>query len=249
MIRGFYSAASGMLTNSKKLDVAGTNMANASTSGYKNDRVVSTSFSDQMVYKNDKSAVQNTAGLGIISNGQSIAGVYTSFVQGNLKQTENPSHLAIGGQGFFTIQDNSGQTKYTRSGEYILDDNGYIVNPSGAKLMGENGPINTGGRNFDVTADGRVYVAGNLMDTLKIYNPADVNTMQKSGEGMFIDTGNAQAQFTGVIKQGFLEQSNADLTRQMMEMMTNQRGFQSCSQILKMIDSTLEKSVTLGRKG
>lgn len=248
MVRGFYAAASGLLTNSRKLNVTGENISNATTSGYKSDRVVSTSFSDALVLKMDKSAAESRAGIGNISNGQALSTVYTVYDQGNMKQTNYPYNFAIGGEGFFSVEMENGEVAYTRNGEFSLDNEGYLVTASGNRVLGENGQINTGGRDFEVTDDGAVMIDGLEIDRLAIHVPADYESMEKLTSGLFTDTAGETADFTGTIKQGYLEVSNADMSDQMMEMMTNQRGFQSCSQILKMIDQTLEKAETLASK-
>ncbi|MDF2567475.1 MAG: flagellar basal body rod protein [Oscillospiraceae bacterium] len=250
MVRGFYSAGTGLLTNSRKLDIAGDNMANTRTAGYKKNEAVSASFKDNLTVKIDKLSQEQKVQIGSMSGGQRIDSIFTDFEQGSLENTGSPFNLAIGGEGFFSIQEADNVVRYTRNGELGLDQNGFITNLKGGRLMGQNGPINTAGKPFEVSSDGGVYVDGNLVDKLAIYNPADTSTMVKYGEGMFVDTGTgAQKPFAGTIQQGYIEMSNVNMVDQMMGMMTSQRSFQSCSQILKMIDATLEKAVQVGRMG
>lgn len=244
MVRGFYTAGSGMITSSRKLDVAGENISNSSTSGYKRDEVTTTSFEQQLVSKISSTADQ----IGNISMGQTIKSTNTDFEQGPITETGNPFNLAISKEGFFTVQGTDNKTYYTRNGGFQLNDQGYVTTADGAKLMGTNGAINTGGEVFTVSSDGNVYVKDRLIDKLAIYNPTDTSTMVKYGNGMFADTGaSAQKPFTGSISQGYIESSNVNMMDEMMGMISNQNSFTSCSQVVKMIDETLSQAVQIGR--
>lgn len=248
MVRGFYTAGSGMLTASRILDTTAENLANSKTAGYKQDRVITESFAERLTVKIDSLAAETREELGPVSLGRTIDSIQTLFEPGVFSETKNPFDLAISGNGFFTVQAADGTLLYTRNGEFGLDAEGFVVNASGARLMGENGPINTGGRVFEVSEAGGVYVEGIHLDNLLIYNPVSTDNMVKHAEGFFFDMGDGQQNpFDGAVKQGWLESSNVDLMAQMMEMMKSQRSLQSCSQALKIIDDTLEKAVQLGK--
>ncbi|MDD4699522.1 MAG: flagellar hook-basal body protein [Oscillospiraceae bacterium] len=244
MVRGFYTAGSGMITSSRKLDIAGENISNSSTSGYKKDEVTLSSFEQQLISK-----ISSTSDhIGNISLGQTIRSTNTDFEQGAITQTDNPFDLAISGDGFFTVQGTDNKTYYTRNGEFKVDDQGYVTTADGAKLMGNNGAVNSDGQLFTVSSEGGVYVRDRLIDNLTIYNPTDTSSMVKYGNGMFTETGtSAQKAFTGSIGQGCIESSNVSMMDTMMGMMAGQNAFTSCSQAVKMIDETLEQAVNIGR--
>lgn len=245
VVRGFYTAGSGMITSGRKLDIAGENISNSSTSGYKKDEVVTGSFADQLISK-----IGNGSNpIGSVSMGQAINSTNVDFEQGAITETGNPFDLAISGEGFFTVQGKDNATYYTRNGHFELDNQGFITNADGARLLGVNGAINTGGQLFTVSSDGGVYIGNTLIDNLSIYNPTDTSTMVKHGSsGMFTDNGmSAQKPFTGSIGQGYVESSNVSMVDEMMGMMSSQRSFQSCSQVVKMIDETIEQAVQIGR--
>lgn len=240
MIRGLYTAGSGMVTQSRRLDIIGDNMANSRTAGFKKDQAVATTFEDRLLEGN----------LGTISLGQTIESVSTSFTQGVVKESGNPNDLAIEGDGFFSVQQADGSVMYTRNGKLTLDPDGYITSSSGGRLMGENGAINTGNKPFKVSADGSVIVDEEVVDKIAIYNPESTENMIKYSAGLFTDTaGTTQKSFTGRIRQGAIEASNTDVMEEMIDMMSSQRSYQACSQVVKMIDATLSKSVEIGRMG
>lgn len=237
MIRGFYTAGSGMVTQSRRLDVIGDNMANARTAGFKKDHAVATTFSERILEGN----------LGTISLGRTIDKVSTNFSQGTVEESGNPFDLAIEGEGFFALEQADGTAMYTRNGKFALDSEGYLVSTGGGRLMGENGTIKVDSSEFTVSADGTVSVDGKKIDKITIYNPESTENMTKQSAGLFTDVAGTQKPFAGQIKQGAIESSNTDMMQEMIDMMGSQRSFQACSQIVKMIDSTLAKTVELGR--
>lgn len=241
MIRGLYTATSGMLTSNRKIDVTANNIANISTAGFKRDSLVATVFDEALVSRMENGTV--TIGN---SSQRTIAGeIGTDLTQGSLKETGNSLDLAVKGDGFFTLTNAQGQQWFSRNGQFSMDAEGYLTLPQGGRLMGENGAVKVDGTGFTVNGQGEVYdTKGKLVDKLLIYSPTG-NTMVKQSEGMFVDMAYTQANFIddGEVLQGVLESSNVDMTEELSDMISSQRSFQACSQALKMIDSTLQKAV------
>lgn len=124
----FTTALSGLNAASNNLAVTGNNIANANTVGFKKSR---SEFAD--VYASSIGGVKTSAGAGV-----KVANVAQQFTQGNLSFTDSNLDLAISGEGFFTMADSPTETtslSYTRSGEFKLDDTGYMVNNQGKALM------------------------------------------------------------------------------------------------------------------
>ncbi|MDB5777100.1 MAG: flagellar hook protein FlgE [Herbaspirillum sp.] len=128
---GFQQGLSGLNAADKALSVTGNNIANASTVGFKDAQA---QFAD--AYANS----MNRSGNSPVGIGVSVANVSQSFTQGNITSTGNPLDIAINGDGFFrmasSLTDNT--PMYARNGQFQLDQNGYIINPS------ENGAFLTG---------------------------------------------------------------------------------------------------------
>ncbi len=123
------TGASGLGVQSTALSVIGDNIANMSTYGYKASRA---SFADYMP--------QNTStlsGSSTIGSGSGLNTVATLFGQGSMQATSSATDMAISGNGFFVVEDGD-ETFYTRSGEFYLDDDGYLVTASGYNLQGYN---------------------------------------------------------------------------------------------------------------
>ena len=122
----FQQGLSGLASSSKALDVAGNNIANASTVGFKSS---ATHFAD--VY----GASLQGGGGSQIGIGSTLSGVLQQYTQGNITSTNNPLDIAINGTGFFGMSQN-GSTSYTRNGQFHLDKNGLIVNDQNRSLLG-----------------------------------------------------------------------------------------------------------------
>lgn len=122
----FNTALSGIRAASSELSVTGNNIANASTTGFKESRV---EFGD--VYATSVLG----AGASSAGSGVQIQDIAQSFSQGNVTFTENELDLAINGSGFF-ILNQDGETLYTRAGSFGLDSDGFVINNSGARLQG-----------------------------------------------------------------------------------------------------------------
>mgnify|MGYP000844691680 FL=1 len=122
----FQQGLSGLNSSSKALDVAGNNIANASTVGFKSS---ATHFAD--VY----GASLQGGGGSQIGIGATLGAVAQQYTQGNITTTNNPLDIAINGTGFFGMSLN-GSTSYTRNGQFHLDKDGYIVNDQSRSLLG-----------------------------------------------------------------------------------------------------------------
>jgi len=120
----FRAALSGLNAASAELRTIGNNIANSATTGFKESRV---QFAD----------IFATSNLGVSSNaigsGVRVASVSQQFTQGNIGFTDNNLDLAISGQGFFILNDN-GISSYSRSGQFGVDRDGFVVNPTGSRL-------------------------------------------------------------------------------------------------------------------
>jgi len=124
------TGVTGLKAYQQMLDVAGNNLANVGTTGFKASRIT---FA-QLLAATIKNASQPTANVGgsnpqQMGSGVGISGINPSMVQGNIINTGNPLDLAIEGEGFFTLSD-AEKNVYTRAGTFGVDANSYLVDPS-----------------------------------------------------------------------------------------------------------------------
>ena len=137
MTRALYSAASGMKAQETNIDNIANNLANANTVGYKMRRAQFQDLMYQSVLQPGTASGQQTIvpaglqlGLGTRATSNEII-----FSQGAFTQTSNPLDLVIQGNGFFQVQQPTGNLAYTRAGEFQLDKNGNIVDANGNPIQ------------------------------------------------------------------------------------------------------------------
>lgn len=257
MLRGLYTAYTGMLNEQYRMDIMANNMANVNTTGFKKEGSTSQAYSEVMAVKiKDLSENPNTPKkLGNMSLGVKIGETYTDFSQGSLRDTGNTYDIAIAGDAFFNIEftSKSGETstKYTRSGDFTLTKEGFLVTKDGDYVLGKNGRIQlsttAGNTVFDDSGD--IYQDGRLVASLKMTEFEDTNYLTHYGETMWDTKEGAVAKDAENFKlrQGYLEMSNANVVKEMVNMITISRHYESNQKMLITFDETLEKSMTLNK--
>ena len=128
----FQQGLSGLNVSSKALDIISNNVANTNTVGFKSGGAV---FAD--VYA---ASLTGSVSGKQVGAGSTLGGVRQTFTQGNLTTTNNPLDLAIKGDGFFIVGRSDGPDVYTRNGQFELDKSGFIITPTGEKLLGFQSP-------------------------------------------------------------------------------------------------------------
>ncbi|MGI6085099.1 MAG: flagellar basal-body rod protein FlgF [Acetivibrionales bacterium] len=256
MIRGLYTSGYSMLTLNRKMDVVSNNMANVNTNGFKRDVVVFEEFSDVLAKRlyDDSDHSPTPVRIGNMTLYNDIAEVHTDFTQGALENTGINTDVAIDGDAgaFFCIavpENNQFREYYTRDGAFKLNAEGRLVTRNGYSVMGQNGPIILDGADFTISYRGEVIQNGETVDTLRIRKFANTESLRKHGFNLLTATDESQdAEFEGTIQQGFVERSNVDSVKEMVEMITVLRAYESNQKLIQYQDSTLDKAVNeIGR--
>lgn len=257
MLRGLYTSYTGMLNEQYRMDIMSNNLANADTTGFKKEGSTSQAYAEVMAVKiKDLSENPNTPKrLGNMSLGVKIGETYTDFSQGSLRDTGNTYDIALGGSGFFNIEftSKSGETstKYTRDGGFTITKEGYLVTKDGDYVLGENGRIQlsttAGNTVFDRSGD--IYQDDRLVASLKISDFEDTNYLTHYGETMW-DAKEGAVEIDAAdpeVHQGYLEMSNANVVKEMVNMITISRQYESNQKMLTTFDETLEKTMSLSK--
>ncbi len=241
-----------MYNEQKRLDVISNNMANSTTVGYKKEGVTSQSFDEMLTIKiRDESANWKKQVIGDMSLGVKVGEVYTDHTQGAVRETGNTYDMALDGPGFFTVAvtDNAGNvhTRYTRDGNFHMRADGMITDEDGNRLQADNGDLIVDVNTHDVviTSDGGVYEDGVLTNTLQIADFEDYDYLKKFGDTYYepVD-GAASKNFTGFVRQGFIEQSNVNVVKEMVDMIAITRAYESNQKVIQTMDKTLELATT-----
>ena len=244
MIRGLYTAAAGMMTNIIRQQANTNNLANVATIGYKEDSTVYTPAPEMAI--GDPTAARPRI-LGPLATGIEVSGVETNLAPGSLKETNNPFDFALDGEGFFTVQSETGQRYYTRNGAWDRDATGRLVTSTGELVLGEHGPIQLPEGQVVVAGDGSISVDGQFVDRLQLSTFPDGTVIQKVGNTLFEPTdANIQpvAAQNVTVMQGYVETSNVDEVRAMVEMMSALRAYEAEQRTLQIQDQALGLAVS-----
>ena len=253
MVRGLYTAATGMTVQRNKMDVLTNNIVNAETPGFKSDSLVTTTFDEVMLSRiNDPNiSIIGSDTVGEYDFGAHVEELFTDFEGGLLEETGKYTDLALTGNGFFTVQTAGGQIRYTRSGNFTVSGDGYLVTRDGGFVMGQNGKIYVGTGKFAVSDTGEITGTTALPDTLQLVSFEDPGVLRKEGDNLYGVYGDAQpiAAADATVRQGVLEGSNVDMSGEMVDMISVYRKYEANQKIANMTDKTLGLTVNLGRIG
>jgi flagellar hook protein FlgE len=281
MIRGMYSAISGLRTHQTMLDVVSNNLANVNTVGYKSSRVTFKDQLQQTLYggsaEGPNTGGTNSAQVGL---GVQLGSIDAVMSDGSMQNTGTPLDVAIQGDGFFRVGIGDPSTtpatmptemNYTRAGNFIRNDQGYVTTPEGYYVMGRNTTTTPASDTFIQIPDGASGIAVGTNGDVS-YVPAGGGARTVAGtislakfpndEGLLRLSGNRWAAHPsagaeqvgtpdgttyGQTIGGTLEMSNVDLASEFTSMIVAQRGFQANSKVISTSDEMLQELVNLKR--
>jgi len=231
------------------------NLANVSTTGFKKDRVA---FQDLFYQIQTQPGAQvdqqNLSPSGIqLGTGVKVVGTQKVFTSGDLTTTTNQMDMAINGQGFFEIQLPSGETAYTRDGNFQLDSEGKIVNSAGLPLLPEitvpsTATAVTVGTDGTVTATISGQTAAQSLGQIKLVSFINPTGLASTGGNLYVATpssgdpveGTAGEDALGSIKQYSLENSNVSVVEEMVDMISTQRAYEMNAKVVSASNEMLQ---------
>ena len=219
MIHEMSYAVQGAIRQERRFEVLANHMANAGTTGFKTQTL---SFDDMLQ-----------------------AHMTIDTTQGTLLPTEGPLDVAISGDGFFKIRTGQ-ESRYTRNGNFSVDDQGVLVNSDGDAVLGENGPITIDGTDISIGTDGEVRVDGAVAGKLLIVDFEMKDALEKRGGSLFAYTGPEGDEIPAAhfeVKQGSLEQSNVETMAEMTRMIETNRFYESFQKLIQTIDELNAKAI------
>ena len=251
MIRALYTAASGMSAQQLNLDTIANNLANSSTTGFRQLRL---NFED-MVYQNlvtpGAAQSQSTVSAGLqIGLGTKSAETEVLQTQGPLNQTGNQYDVAIEGSGFFQVQRPDGTIAYTRAGQFQLNSQGTITTTDGDPII-PNITVPANATAVTITSSGVVNATlpgqkdPSQLGQIQLAtfpNPGGLESMGSnllqatlsSGDPVLGNPGGTEG--LGALQQGYLENSNVDIVTMFVQMVLAQRAYESNSKVIKAAD-------------
>ncbi len=260
MVKGLYTAYTGMVQEQRRLDVLANNLANSTTVGYKKEGATSRSFKDELALRIKDTERPGVRGIGNIKLGVKVGETYTDYADGSTKVTDDKSDMAIAGDGFFAIEftdkNQNPSVKYTRNGEFEVDADGYLVTVDGDHVLNQQAALagTTGEEGyvrvdpmlpFVVDRTGAITQDGDQVGDIGIVDFEDRDYLYKYGENLYdLEDGGQTIAGTGTIEQGALEMSNVNIAYEMVNMIAIQRAYDAGQKMIQTEDTTLEMAVS-----
>ncbi len=263
-MKGIYTAVSGAMAQSDKMDTIANNIANADTPAFKRDEQI---FREYLTsYEKQEEAVGSTKIPDSIDSFYPInggdksyvdsAGTSTSFTQGSLIVSNNPLDVAIEGDAFFEVLTPNG-VRWTRNGGFTLNQLGELVTKQGYPvLMQEQRPeqplpsryVRIGNEpNFSVSNQGHLKIGDQFTGKLSLVTAEDKDVFQKEGNSFYRlrETINSPVVQATKFKlhQGSVEKSNVNLVSEMTDMIKTSRIFESTQKAIQAYDQMNGKLV------
>lgn len=245
MDKMLYIAMSGAKQNMHALSLNANNLANAQTTGFKEDLANARSMQafgeglPSRVFSMTERASQN-------------------FDSGSQITTDRSLDVSIQGGGFFAVQSGDGSEAYTRNGQFSLTVDGALQTIEGELVIGENGPIflPLPVSNIEISNDGTITIQpegapSSIQEEvarLKLVRP-NIQDLEKGSDGLFRQSSgiDAQADTTVSVQSGTLEGSNVNPINQMTAMISLQRQFEMQLKLMKTAEEIDESSASLLR--
>lgn len=204
----------------QKQEVVANNLANASTPGFKGDRVFA----------------RLLEGVGMEAQAR------TDLSIGALTETGRPLDLALDGEGFMVVETPAGE-RLVRGGSFQLDASRTVVDAEGNPLLGDTGPIVLPEGEFEFNTRGEVRVEGATISRLRIVRLDDDAALDREGSLRFRPGGQTSPLEVGEVRvrQGNLEESNVDPVGSMVEMIEIQRAYSALQRSVLVVDGVMDR--------
>jgi flagellar basal-body rod protein FlgG len=228
----------------RRLEMIANNIANSLTPGFKSARaVINISQSANTEGEEDR--------IGLEGAMVNILDTYIDLSGAPLIQTGNTFDFALEGNGFFVISTREG-LKYTRNGNFHLDNNKRLVTTNGDPVMGDGGEITIPASTQDIKVeeDGTIVADGIPLNKIKVVDLQNRNRLKYAGGGLFVneDRGNLERPSEGYsIRQGFYEASNVDTMKEMVNLISAMRAYEAYTKIDDSISDVTGKLINMGR--
>lgn len=255
MIRGLYTAASGMMAEALRNDVVANNLANVNTIGFKRDRTIASPFPEMMIRRiNDQTAPSSGRApaprIGTMGTGVVLEGTWADMQQGAFQHTGRNLDVAIVGDGFLAVAHGDGLA-YTRDGRLQVTADGWLTDAQGRRVVGVEGPIRVYEPeaavpgSITIGRDGIVTVDSVAVGQLAVHRFEQPAFMRRLGDNLWQATEHSGAVVieAATVEAEHLESSNVNVVAEMVKMIQVQRAYEANQRVLQAHDETLGRAV------
>ena len=244
MDRLVYTALSGLRSQMAAQAGIANNIANASTIGYRADRVTF----DRMVLDGSPLDTRTMASEEITDADRRA---------GTIIQTGRPLDVAVTDDSWIAVQAVDGTEAYTRRGDLQVAPSGVLETGDGFPVMGSGGPITVPPhQSITIAGDGTISIVPpggdpnqpQVLDQIKLVSTQGTDTVKGLDNLLHVRGGGVlPADMDATVQSGSLEQSNVNLTKALVDMIENQRSYEVQANLLKEAKAMDESTASLMR--
>ena len=244
MSDAFAILGAGMINDLDRLSMISHNLANSTTSGYKKQIPVNSSFVDYISSQSNSVPGSDKLSMMSVSIPQVVAKMDDS--QGTMKFSSNPLDLVVNENNYFSVLTTNG-VAYTKQGSFKINQNGLLVDKNNNPVMGESGEIYLSDSDVQIGKDGVIKSGDNIVGKLFVANIPDSNKLTNIGQGLFVASDRVEiADSSNVnVSQGYLEMSNVTLMEEMIRLIEVTRHFETTQRFMMGYDSMLDNAINV----
>lgn len=233
-----YVALSHQMAMERQLDIIANNIANASTTSFRNESVL---FEEYLV-NTDPATTDIGNQIAFVQD----RGVVRNLAEGEFVRTENELDVAISGKGYFQVEDPDGNIYYTRNGHFHIDDQGQIVTTKGYPVLDAFGKpvnVNLNDSTINIAGDGTITAASGRRGRLGIVRFDNEQNMESVGDSMFKTDQTPTPTDSVKLVSNMLEGSNVEPIIELTKMVNVLRSYQSTAKLLETYEDLERKSI------
>ncbi|MFA6123331.1 MAG: flagellar basal-body rod protein FlgF [Sphingomonas sp.] len=239
-----YTAASGLKAHLASQAAIANNIANASTTGFRADRIVF----ERLSLQGSDFDTRTPASAEVVDADRK---------PGEIQQTGRPLDIAITGESWLAVQATDGSEAYTRRGDLQIAPSGVLQTGDGFPVIGSGGPITVPpAQSISISADGKLSIVplgGNarnpqVIDTLKLASPKGSETVKGTDNLLHVKGGGVlPSDLDAKLETGALEGSNVNITQALVDLIQNQRSYEVQANLLKSAKELDESAASVMR--
>lgn len=238
MLHGIYSSALAMESAARQQEHIAHNLAHANMPGFRRIQLQHGTFDDTLTETREQLGARSNQGLRGLDSA-------IDWQPGITKQTGRTLDIAISGPGFFEIETPQGPL-YTRNGSFEINDRGELVTHDGYPVQGAGGPIqlnaDASSQSLSISQDGTVSLGTQQLGQLKVVDFEDKRQLTAVGATLFQAPQDTRPTTLDTrVQSGFLEQSNVQPVRELVDMIATQRRHEAAARSLQTIMRSIEK--------
>jgi flagellar basal-body rod protein FlgF len=246
MIYGFYRSAAGMMTSTHNVDVIANNLANVETTGFRRQMAIFEQMNPQGEIDRH---MPHDPFLNRIGSGPATADSVYDMTGGGLENTSNPLDVALVGDGYLAVRSADGQTRLTRNGEMLIDQQGFL------RLATDDAPLvlNAGrepiriesSEGLNVSKDGEISNITGPVARLGVFSVPEPKQLKPIGQTLLhVPASMNMTPASATVMSGYLERSNVDPASEITRLMQAQRQLEANANMLRYQDQATSRLVT-----